>query len=481
MGCTFVCTIRTKCTSFNACHYARFYHPELGIFFFKDPYITCLLPSYVVFLNNIIQLNIAVMQPISLGLLAAGALILLVSCLRSYRTLFPSYLSNAHQQFLAKLIINFFFHPLSSFPGPRLWAVSRFPYVATLWKGQLHSRVKEIHDRYGPIVRLAPNELSFIDASAWKDIYSGQVGNKGFPKNNVISGAQGFYSLIDANDDDHSRFRGTLQSSFSAQALQAREAMFQTYVGLLIKNLKDQVDPMSLEFEKDSEELGVVNIVKHLNWTTFDITGEITFSESFGCLEGRITNPWIALIFSHLKASALLIGLRFYYPLDEYLLWLIPKSLQKEKERYISLSKGKVHRRIDHPPKGKVADFMTPALQRMGHEDGMSIREIEGTFTTLIIGGSETTATSIAGMINYLSKHPESLAKLAAEIRSFESESDLTLVRLGHLPYLNGVIQEGLRLCTPLPSGLPRVVAPGGAIICGKFVAGGVSPSSPGS
>jgi cytochrome P450 len=374
-------------------------------------------------------------------------------------------LSLTRYQFLVwTAVYNLYLHPLSSFPGPKLWAITRLPYVNSLWRGRLHTRTRELHDRYGSVVRLAPNELSFIDASAWRDIYTGQNGNKGFPKNNIISGAQGFYSLTDANDIDHSRFRGLIQKSFSAQALQAREGIFHRYVGLFVKRLQEK-----------AEEGAVVNIVDYLNWTTFDITGELTFSESFGCLEGRLDGPWIAMIFSHLKASALLIGLRFYAPLDKYLMRCIPKRLSQLKEDYIRMSKEKVHRRINNPPSGKPIDFMTPALKTMGQQDGMTLEEIEGTFTVLIIGGSETTATTIAGITNYLCHNTNCLKKLVDEVRAFKTESELTMVTSGHLPYLNAVIQEGLRLCTPLPSGLPRIVSASGAWISGRWVAGGVS------
>jgi cytochrome P450 len=346
-----------------------------------------------------------------------------------------------------------------------------------------------LHDVYGPVVRLAPDELSFIDAAAWRDIYSGQQSNKGFPKNNVIAGAQGFYSLTDACDADHSRFRGTIQKLFSAQAIQARESTFQTYVGLLVARLQEAVEAAGTGTEtvdassEKGSPLAVVNIVEYLNWTTFDITGELTFSESFGCLSDQITDPWIALIFAHLKASALMIGLRFYHPLDEYLMWLIPARLAKKKQEYIQLSKAKVHRRIALETKakgdgGRQPDFMTPALESQGRDDGMTLEEIEGTFTTLIIGGSETTATTIAGIVNYLLANRDKYDKLVREIRAVEAEEALSIAAVSHLPYLNGVIQEGLRLCTPLPAGLTRIIPPEGASVSGHWVPGGVSSPS---
>ena len=63
-------------------------------------------------------------------------------------------------------------NPLSCFPGPRLWASSRVPYALSLQNGVLPMKLKVLHDIYGPVVRVAPNELSFITSEAWKDIYS---------------------------------------------------------------------------------------------------------------------------------------------------------------------------------------------------------------------------------------------------------------------------------------------------------------------
>jgi len=41
------------------------------------------------------------------------------------------------------------------------------------------------------------------------------------------------------------------------------------------------------------------------------------------------------------------------------------------------------------------------------------------------------------------------------------------------------VIKETLRIATPIPAGLPRVVPPSGAVISGVDIPGGVRASSP--
>jgi hypothetical protein len=74
-------------------------------------------------------------------------------------------------------VLRVYFHPLSSYPGPRLWATSRIPYVVSLLRGTLNSDMLKIHERYGPVVRLAPNELSFATEEAWRDIYMYRKGH----------------------------------------------------------------------------------------------------------------------------------------------------------------------------------------------------------------------------------------------------------------------------------------------------------------
>jgi len=46
---------------------------------------------------------------------------------------------------------------------------------------------------------------------------------------------------------------------------------------------------------------------------------------------------------------------------------------------------------------------------------------------------------------------------------------------VGKLPYLSAVIEEGLRMAPPVPSGLPRVVPADGGMVCGEWLPGGVS------
>ncbi|KAL9610457.1 MAG: hypothetical protein Q9167_004830 [Letrouitia subvulpina] len=370
-------------------------------------------------------------------------------------------------------IYNVYFHPLAKFPGPRLWALTRLTFCYSLQKGDLQTRIKDFHEQYGSVVRIAPDELSFIDATAWRDIYSGQVGNNGFPKNPVVSGSQGFPSIIDANDSDHHRIRKLLARSFSVPALREKEHVFQSYISLLIKSLKECPNELSDQSaRRDSKGEAIVNIVKWINFTTFDITGEMTFSESIGCLKDRRFHPWIMVIFSHLKLAALQMGLLFYTSSDKAFDWILPQKLLLLKKNFIQFSLDKIHRRMDRQDAEKLDDYMSSAMR---HSDGrgMSTKELEGTFSTLLVAGSETMSSWLAGTINYLSKNPPVFRRLATEIRSFTNEGDITINSVTQLPYLTAVLNEGLRMCPPVPCGLTRIVPPGGAWVSDRWVPGG--------
>ena len=63
------------------------------------------------------------------------------------------------------------FHPLRKFPGPWLAKASVFPFALRVLNGQMDKWTSKLHLRYGDVVRIMPDELSFINPAAWADIY----------------------------------------------------------------------------------------------------------------------------------------------------------------------------------------------------------------------------------------------------------------------------------------------------------------------
>lgn len=262
--------------------------------------------------------------------------------------------------------------------------------------------------------------------------------------------------------------RRLLNHGFTEQALKAQEPIVQKYVGMLIERLRERAE----QPEDGSGGGAVLDIVPWFNYTTFDIFGDIGFGESFNCLQHSRYHPWIALLFNSVKAAGFVISARFYPLIDFLLVKCIPKSLIKMREDHYQQIVDKVQRRLNWEVERP--DLMSHVIKH-NDDKGMTIDEIQVTFMVLTTAGSETTATALSGTLNYLTAHPDKLALLRKEVReSFSKEDEITLDALRNLPYLNAVISEGLRLCPPIPTMLPRLVPEGGDTVCGMWMPGGV-------
>ena len=327
-----------------------------------------------------------------------------------------------------------------------------------------------MHERYGPVVRYSEKELSFVDAQAWHDIYGHHGGKSNFPRNPIwyLRAPNGAHTILSADNTDHARMRRLLSHAFSERALKAQEHLIQVYFDLLINRLK----------AKAADDGKPFNIVDWFHFTTFDIAGDLEFGESFNCLEDGKLHPWIEVMLSHFKRLVILGSILIVFPLLRPIApWLIPKNVTRQRLERFQFAHDKVGTRLAKGDDQLRADFMTYVC-RYNDEKGMSRQEIDATFEILVSASSETTATALTGILHYLLKNPRQFAKLRDEIRgAFKNNEDITIISAARLTYLTAVINEGLRLCPPTPTMLPRLVPKGGASVCGKWLPGGVSRS----
>lgn len=144
---------------------------------------------------------------------------------------------------ISTTLYDVYYGPLAKFPGPKLWAASRLPYIGMLWNGQDAVAKNALHKKYGPVVRMSPTELSYCDPQAWKDIYGHRTGNKkSFPKDS------NFYalpinktpSIIVADDATHTRHRRVLAHAFSDKALKEQEPMLKHWAEVLVTKLQER-------------------------------------------------------------------------------------------------------------------------------------------------------------------------------------------------------------------------------------------------
>ncbi|RAH67354.1 cytochrome P450 [Aspergillus aculeatinus CBS 121060] len=369
------------------------------------------------------------------------------------------------------VLYNVFFHPLAQYPGPRSMAASRIPYLLMTLRGRPPQEMNALHKRYGHVVRVAPNELSFISSDAWRPIYGTRPGHGQKPKDRHAypPSADNVPSIDQSNDADHSRFRRLLSHAFSDTALRGQEPIIRGYVELLMQRLREHARHAQTPLD----------MVAWYNFCTFDIIGDLAFGEPFDCLRNAAYHDWVRLIFSSVKvASYLNVARRL--PGTQYLVRAItPRRVLEQQRWHVQLTAQKVQARLNMT--NERPDFFASILKHQGNsEKGISVPEMIANASTLIIAGSETTATLLSGVTFLLLKNPRVMDKLQQEVRSaFATEEEITLDSVNRLHYCLAVLTEGLRLFPPVGVGLPRVVDPQGDVISGGWVPGGTSVSIP--
>lgn len=313
------------------------------------------------------------------------------------------------------------------------------------------------------MVRIAPNELSFASVDSYRDIYGhASKTRRPFEKGPIYERDVKHKSIVEATDQDHRNQRKALSHAFSAKALRDQEDVVQRYVNLFVAQLGTW-----------SSRPDGINIVEALNWITFDIIGELAFGESFKAVETGKTHPWVSIIIDTAREMNM-INLRKRIPIMNLILpFLIPKDLGAKFAAHWDHTVDMTKKRIAKKDTITRADFFQHILK-----NGMMEEELlQENANILIIAGSETTATALAGCLYHLMHNNHCLVTLQKEVRSaFEALDQITGDSAQKLPYLHACIEEAMRIYPPVPFGLQRVSY--GASVAGNWVPSGTLVSS---
>lgn len=233
--------------------------------------------------------------------------------------------------------------------------------------GDAHHRLLSLHRQYGPVVRVAPNELSYNHPDAWKDIMgrrkspAGENGrDPAFFSKDILN------SIIAADKQNHSRIRHNLSRSFSAQALREQQGIIQHYVDLLLRRLQEQCDNGSR----------AINLVRWFNYTTFDILGDLAFGEPFHCLDAADYVPFVELVFQSIKSAAFLFCARRYPLIEGFLMCLIPRDVREKLQDHYNWTHERVKKVLEAEKTrpgfmealvGRCSEEGQPQVSRTGH------------------------------------------------------------------------------------------------------------------
>ncbi|KIW01749.1 uncharacterized protein PV09_06925 [Verruconis gallopava] len=364
---------------------------------------------------------------------------------------------------LAALTYNVYFHPLKNYPGPLSWAATRIPWCWYQYHGVNWRKILELHARYGHVVRIGPNELSYTSSEAWRIIYGHRVIEMGKDPVFSLHTPTGVQNILVADRPTHTRQRRLLAHAFSEKALREQEEILQSYTDQLIRGLEAR--------RQDAVDIGA-----WFMFTTFDLIADLSFGDNVGCLEKGEYDPYVA------ATPAISKELQYYQMLKYWGIawarkWFMPTSVAGARMANMKRAMSTVNNRIEKNGSVDRKDFLHYILAA-NDEKGMSRQEIDVNAFSISTAGSESTATALSGAIFYLLQHPASYASATREVRSaFHAPEEITMSEVKKLKYLKAVLQETLRLYPPVAVTLPRrvPVEEDGVFIAGHPVPAGTT------
>ncbi|KAI1455020.1 cytochrome P450 [Annulohypoxylon moriforme] len=395
------------------------------------------------------------------------------------------------------LVRNRYHNGLNKYPGPLLASLTDLWRLWDVYGQRPEITHRKLHAKYGDIVRLGPNTLSFANPKALKSIYGL---NKGFVKSDfyvvqqsVVKG-DSLASLFSTTDNNfHAQFRRCVNSAFAMSALVQYEPFVDNTTKLFLKQTEDL-------FAGNPEGC---NFTQWLQFYAFDVIGEITYSKRHGFVEknedidgivGYLGNlflyvapigqiPWLDRVFLKNPIYLKLSQWGFIdatFPVARFARARMAERLGPNLTG--DPSKPLLPVSTEGKAEPKSPDLLSKFLAaRDVRPEFMSDTLVQTMAVSMAFAGSETTAISLASVFYYLLRNPPTLTKLKKELDDAslsgifsDYETGLvTWTESQKLPYLDACIKEAFRLHPAAGLPLERIVPEPGAEIAGQYVKGG--------
>ncbi|KAI1075539.1 cytochrome P450 [Whalleya microplaca] len=359
-------------------------------------------------------------------------------------------------------------HRLRQFPGPTLASFSYLWGFFAITTGRMHHRLAKEQGKFGKIMRIGPNELLVYDPDTLWHINSVRsTYGRGRWYASIQFDPYGHSVLSEPDTVKHDKRKAMIASGYAGKGVNLEQKV-NSQLSVLVNLLKTKY------LSKDGTR--IVNFGQLIRFFQVDITTLVGFGEPWGDLATE-TDKFdfisIADSFVPFMHSFMMIPyLRDFFASRFFLRLAGPRPTdEKGMGRYLGIVKRVVEKRfIDRESEGnEKGDMLDEWIKH-----GLARRECELELALQLPAGSETSTTAIRGIMLYLLSAPNVYAKLQREIstgvRERRISNPITNEEAKKLPYLQAVIQEGLRMVPPAITGFPKKVPSGGDIICGKFV-----------
>ncbi|KAJ0423592.1 cytochrome P450 [Aspergillus carlsbadensis] len=390
---------------------------------------------------------------------------------------------------LCLVVYNVWFHPLRQFPGPWMAGATSWwrAYREVIKHQDLAQELFGLHERYGDVVRIAPNELHFGSPSAFHDIYHN---SRRWDKDPRLYRTPGVSS-------------GSVVFPKYAQAKERRDVLLPVFSRRSIKNLEHLIwrnaTRLSSAITKANAANQSIDLLYAFRSFTLDTIMGFTIGSCINALDApAFRDPLLPAMDASLRLMPLLKNFPTFRDLvfaipPALVMRLVPNAARLAPRLYQvrTLIGRQLQAVLESPEKLDAASHQTifhhmldpRAYKRSGQQEQQQqlpdLTALHDEGFTLIFAGANTVADTLVQAHWHAMRNPALLARLREEVTAVWPDLDhnrdhppLSLADLEKLPLLTATIKEALRFTPPGPS-LTRVVPAGGARIGAHWVPGG--------
>ena len=362
--------------------------------------------------------------------------------------------------------------PLRKYPGPFLASGTRLYSLVLTARGRTHEEHVALHLKYGPIVRIQPNQLSFSSPEAARLILSP---GKGFHKTDfywVFPPAGNPDIFTEVREEVHARKKRFVNQPYSLPSFQA----LTPWVDKTIETLTAKLDSHA---ETPAETLNLGNF---LHWFAFDVLGEMAFSTSFGFLEQERDVDGVINFIDTVQHYDGIVG---QIPWLDYVLrrspwWDYLPFVKPIGNNHITRTAlGQMASREDGTAVVDRKDLLSNLME--SHKKDPESFDKDSVFAVAhgaILAGSDSTASTMQTFMWNVLNNKSVYEKLTDEILGADQKSQLGEIVAWEesqkcLPYFQACLKEGMRIGPAVGLAIYRKVPGLGTEINGTFVPGG--------
>ncbi|PSN64182.1 cytochrome P450 [Corynespora cassiicola Philippines] len=376
---------------------------------------------------------------------------------------------------LSVIFFRIFLHPLRGVPGPFIARITEIWRTYRYYNYDWHKDILDLHRRYGPVVRVSPNEVSIVSRKGLVEVYGHGKGTLKTSWYDVwdISGMNPSFFFVQ-NPRQHSFLRKRVAGVYSMTALLSLE-----------KNIESISQSLWTKLDQFAQTGRHINLHTWATYFAFDVVGKVALGQPIGFIEeSRDVMGLISSIHTGFRLMSIfgyIPGQMFWFnnPVMRGLGRLINGTYVSPYDHFTEWSLQQINNRIQNPGDKDRSPDMLDHFISMKEPDGSSatIESVLGEVGNIIGAGADTTSIGIAAVIAQLISHKDHYYRVRDEVDKayqdhgpLNESEELPFKVLEKLPYLGACIKEALRLHPSILWQLPREAPKQGIDISGYYI-----------